>query len=96
MTGVNISAVQFATNDAVMYAELDGEAVLLNIETGVYFGLDPLGTQIWQSLAEGVDPDEIIERLLDEYEVERSRVQADVRAFLENLQRNGLIVVAGA
>jgi hypothetical protein len=39
-------------NDDVLFQELQGEAVLLNLKSGVYFGLDPVGTRIWQLFAE--------------------------------------------
>ena len=34
-------------NDEVLFQELHGEGVLLNLKTGVYFGLDPVGARIW-------------------------------------------------
>ena len=78
-------------NDSVVFAELDQEAVLLNVETGVYFGLDELGTEIWNLLAKGATENEIVDRLGAEYEVEPDQLRADVREFFELLLRNGLV-----
>jgi hypothetical protein len=55
---------RMAPNESVVYAELDDEAVLLNVETGLYFGLDPIGVQIWKLLTDGVSKDQIADRLL--------------------------------
>lgn len=79
-----------AVNAAVIDAKLGDEAVLLNVETGVYFGLDEIGTRIWDLLIAGVTPNEIVTQLLDEYDVEREQLCADVRDFLQALVRKGL------
>jgi len=80
---------------SVVCAELEDESVLLNIETGVYYGLDPLGTQIWQLLAEGAAEDDIVSRLLQEYEVDIVQLRADISRFLQQLHAQGLIDVDG-
>jgi len=50
-------------NEGVLYQELQGEAVLLNLATGGYFGLDPVGTRIWQLLLENGQLSKIVERI---------------------------------
>lgn len=80
-------------NDTVVCAELDDEMVLLNVETGIYFGLDAVGTRIWTLLTEGATEDEIVTRLLDEYEVSPADLSADVSSFLDDLQSKGLALV---
>ena len=82
-------------SDAVVSAELDDEAVLLNVETGVYFGLDAIGTRIWELLKRGASEDEIVQLLLDEYDVELSELQPDVARFLDLLVEKGLIQSQG-
>ncbi|MGH2457754.1 MAG: PqqD family protein [Chloroflexota bacterium] len=82
-------------NETVVCAELDDEMVLLNVETGIYFGLDAVGTQIWTLLTEGATEDEIVARLLDEYEVPAPELRGDVSSFLDDLQAKGLALVEG-
>ena len=77
-------------SESVVCAELDDEAGLLSVETGIYFGLDSVGARIWALLGEGAGPDEIFDRLLAEYDVEPAQLRADVSAFLEQLVANGL------
>lgn len=91
-----ISVHRLTPSPAVISAALDGEAVLLNTETGLYIGLDPVGTRIWELLGEGITGPELFDRLLDEYDVERERLQADLAAFLSELAELGLVSVVGA
>jgi hypothetical protein len=77
---------------SVLSADLEGETVLLNLETGVYFGLDEVGTAIWNALEAGASVDEIVSRLLEEFEVEADRARSDVSKFLSSLEERGLIV----
>ncbi len=81
-------------SDSVVCAELDGEAVLLNVDSGIYYGLNVLGTRIWQLLVEGLDEEAIHRQLLDEYDVDRTQLQTDVSDFLAALIARGLLHVA--
>jgi hypothetical protein len=77
-------------NESVVCAELDGEAVLLNVETGIYFGLDEVGTRIWNLLVAGAGIPEIVDRMLEEYEVDAEQLRADLMTFGEQLVAKGL------
>ena len=81
-------------NELVVSAELEGEAVLLNVETGIYFGLDALGSEIWKMLEQGAKEEEIVVCLLESYEVEEGQLRADIGKFLNLLNEQGLIKVA--
>ena len=80
-----------SVNTSVVSAELDGEAVLLNVESGVYFGLDQVGTRIWQLLGAGASEREIVDRLVDEYDVDAQQLQADLGGFLDLLIAKSLV-----
>ena len=80
----------YAPNDAVVVTELDGEAILLNCESGVFFGLNALGTRIWQLLVMGEDEESISTVLLTEYAVDEARLRADLSKFLLVLVAKGL------
>jgi Coenzyme PQQ synthesis protein D (PqqD) len=75
----------------VLFHELDGEAVLLNLNTGKYFGLDPTGTRIWHFLVEDGSLSVAYNRMLDEYEVDAERLRADLLALVDRLATYGLI-----
>jgi hypothetical protein len=78
-------------NETVVSAELDDEVVLLNVETGTYFGLDAIGSRIWRLLAQGAAEGDILERLLAEYDVEPAQLRSDLSGFLGVLTAKGLV-----
>ena len=79
--------------DEVIFRELDGEAVVLNLDTGIYFGLDEVGTRIWQLLVEHRTLGPVWQALTDEFDTTPERLQQDLLAFVEELRGKGLITV---
>ena len=75
----------------VLFQEVSGETVLLDLESEHYFGLDAVGTRIWGLIGEGVSVDAMVDTLLQEYEVERATLEADVAELLSRLAEAGLI-----
>jgi hypothetical protein len=74
----------------VVFRELDDEAVLLNLKTGTYFGLDPVGTRVWQLLVEDGSLARVLETLLQEYEVEPATLEWDLLNLSRQLCEHGL------
>ena len=83
--------VRLISSDSVVCAELDGEAILLNIDSGLYFGLDPVGTAIWNALAGGATAEEIAAQLVEQFDAPFDQILADARAFLALLSEKGLV-----
>ena len=75
----------------VVSRDLAGEAVILNLATGTYFGLDSVGTNIWHLIAECGSTDRIIEKVLAEYEVEEAGIRRDLEALIRQLVEKGLV-----
>lgn len=74
-------------------ADLAGEAVILNLKNGVYYGLNQLGARTWNLIQGPKRVSEIRDALLEEYEVEPDRCERDLLALLQDLAANGLIEV---
>jgi hypothetical protein len=74
----------------VLFRELDDEAVLLNLTTGIYFGLNPLGTRIWQLIVEERSLSRVLETMLHEYDVDRTVGETDLLELARQLCVNGL------
>lgn len=74
-------------------ADLDGEAVILGLSNGVYYGLDPVGTFVWSAVKERVRVRDVRDAILKEYEVEADRCERDLLDLLEKMQSEGLIDV---
>ena len=79
--------------DEVVYRDLEGEAVVLNLKTGRYFGLDPVGTRIWQLLADH-SLREILRLLAAEYEAGEQQIGEDLLRLVEQLRDQQLVRVA--
>ena len=75
----------------VMSRLVGDESVLLDLASGVYFGLDGVGKKIWESVAEGHKLGEAVAVIVTEYEVEEAQAQADVLDFANTLVERGLL-----
>ena len=73
--------------------DLGGEAAILNVKSGIYFGLDPVGALIWNLLQKPQKVDAICGKVVDEYDVEPERCEQDLLGLLEELLAEGLIEV---
>jgi hypothetical protein len=73
---------------------VDDETVLLDLESGMYFGLDGVGQRIWQSVTEGKTLAEIAGVISAEYEVDEDQALADILDFTSNLVERGLLKTA--
>ena len=74
-------------------ADLAGEAVILNLKSGVYYGLNEVGGRVWQLLQEPRTVAAIRDTLLEEYEVDRDSCDRDLVAVLQELATAELIEV---
>jgi hypothetical protein len=77
----------------VLFRELDGEAVILDLNSERYYGLDEVGTRIWQLLAEHGDVTTVRDAMLAEYEVDGETLSRDMADLIEKLAENGLVAI---
>lgn len=82
---------QFDVHPSVLCRELSGETVLLNLESGVYYGLDVVGTRVWQLLLRGDTVARICNTMLDEYDVGPDVLRDDVMRLVGELRERGII-----
>ncbi len=81
-------------SDEVLFQEVGGEGVLLDLASERYFGLDPVGARIWTLLAENERLQSIHEALCAEYDAEPTRVADDLLALTSQLAEAGLVTLA--
>lgn len=74
-------------------SNLDGEEVILDVETGVYYGLNPVGAHIWALVQEPCAISTICATLQEEYEVDPAQCRQDVLLLLSQLADARLIEV---
>ena len=85
-----------ALSPDVISQEVSGETVLLDLESENYFGLDEVGTRIWQLIKETNDLSVIFDTLMAEYEVTEERLQQDLTVLLTEIEGLGLITLKAA
>ena len=73
-------------------ANLDGETVLLDINSGHYFGLNEVGSRIIELVASPTTLSEVVRVMLTEYDVDSVRLEADVSAFIQQMKDRKLIL----
>ncbi|TWH45939.1 lasso peptide biosynthesis PqqD family chaperone [Sporomusa sp. KB1] len=74
--------------------DLEGEKVMLDIEKGLYYGLDSIGSRIWDLMEQPQPMTSIVSVLMDEYEVAQQQCEADVLVLLNQMYAAGLLNIA--
>ncbi len=77
-----------------MLRELDGESVLLNLDNGRYYGLDEVGTRLYELLTTSSSVEAALTAALEEYEVGEGALRGDVSALIARLVDEGLLEIA--
>ena len=80
-------------NPEMVSGNMDGEIVMLSLQRGEYFGLDKVGSRIWELIEHSTAVGNIKHTLLEEYEVDESTCEKDLIEFLEDLENKSLIIV---
>lgn len=93
--GLNVwapSMTSFELNEPAVVSEtIDGEAVIINLERGIYFSIRGTGLSIWTDLLNGVGIDAVADRLKSSYGSTGADITADARRFLDRLVDEGLV-----
>lgn len=82
--------------DHVLSRHAGSEAVLLNLDSEEYYGLDGVGSRLWELLVGGTTFGEVVDALSDEYDVERDVLEADLRTIVDELAEHGLVLLNAA
>lgn len=76
----------------VIFRELNGEAVILNLDSGTYFGLDSVGMRIWQLCEQHASLREVWEAMQREFDAPSDTLRLDLLAFVNELSSKGLLM----
>jgi hypothetical protein len=87
---ISIDAVISAAEGQV-FSNLDGQIAILNLKTGMYYGLDEIGARIWNLIQEPASISSIRDILLEEYDVEPEQCAIDLLDLVEELAAAGLV-----
>ena len=92
MPDVTIDRTVRISEDAV-FRELDGEAVILQLDAGVYYGLDSVGTRLWQLIVAHGQLGPVLEAALDEFDADRETLERDLLQLVAELAARRLVVL---
>ena len=92
---LSLDSVVVATPEQVSCA-LGDESAILNMKNSVYYGMNAVGTRVWNMLGEPRSIVQLRDALVDEYEVEPARCEQDLLQLLEKMRTEGLIEVHSA
>lgn len=73
------------------FTYIDGEVVMLSLNNGEYYGLDEVGTRIWELLEEPRKYEDLIKDLINEYDIREEVCKEDTKNYLEELYNKKLV-----
>jgi hypothetical protein len=74
------------------WREVEGELVALDLRESRYLAVNRTGQVLWAALAEGATRDQLVERLIEDFDIDQARAAADVDAFTAELESRDLLV----
>jgi len=80
-------------NPKIVFNQVDDDLVMMDIDQGSYFGLNPVGAAIWSRIENEISVGDLINKLLDEYDIDASVCKNDTLAFLESTVEKGFIQI---
>jgi len=92
-----MASTKLGINDIVTHSEdqvsteIDGEVVLMGIESGNYYGFDEILSRIWNIIETPTSISSLIDQLIQEYDVDRNECETDVLSTLNELLKDDLI-----
>ena len=85
------SSIIFASKDNISGDLMDGEAAILNLKDGVYYGLNSVGNRIWKLIHVPISVGELVNKLLDEYDIDQETCYQEVVALVVELAKRNLV-----
>jgi len=81
--------------EEIVASDIDGETVMMSIQNGEYYGLDDIGSRIWELIEKPVKVSDLIDILLERFDVDRETCERDVLKFLNELNEDKILEVEG-
>ncbi len=82
---------RFIQNKSIVQSKIGEEIVMLDMESGFYFGLNSVASVIWGLLANEIGFEELIDQLMAQFEVERSLCETDTKELLDQMLEKNII-----
>ncbi len=86
--------IRYLQNKEIIQSKIGEEVVMLDVESGFYFGLNSVASIIWSLLEKEIAFDELISQLMSQFEVERALCEQDTQELLDQLLEKNIIRIA--
>jgi Coenzyme PQQ synthesis protein D (PqqD) len=80
--------------DEILSTKMEQETIILNLKTGMYHGLDPVGTRFFELLESAGDLAEVHRQLLAEFDVSPDRLEKDLLSLSQEMLSKGVLIIA--
>lgn len=82
----------YPVNDRALCRQIGEEAVILDLDSGAYYGLNATGTRVWELLELGTPVSDICKLMLEEFEVTPDSLNNDIEELMRDLLAKGLVL----
>lgn len=82
---------RFVQNKAIVQSKIGEEVVMLDMDSGFYFGLNSVASVIWGMMATEISFEDLIEKLMTVFDVDRSICESDTRELLDQMLEKNII-----
>ena len=89
---MKLKTQKITISEEALSQEVNGETVILDLQSESYFGLDEVGTRIWQLLQEHGETKKVFDVMLDEFDVDADTLASDMKNLIDHLVDKGLII----
>ena len=79
--------------DGTLFREIEGESVILSLESQAYYGLDPVGTRMWSLLTTSSSIQSAYDQLLAEYDIDPTTLRTDLSELIGKLLEQKLVQI---
>jgi len=90
---MDITNATLRVRDHIQFTVIDNEAVILDLNSGMYLGLDEVGTRVLQTISETGNIQKAMQALLTEYQVSEDVLQSDVAKLVEEFIARGILEI---
>lgn len=82
---------RFVQNKEVIQSKIGDEVVMLDIDSGFYFGLNSVGSEIWSHLSEPITIEDLLNKLMARFDIDKETCQKDTLEFMTQLLEKNII-----
>ena len=84
---------QYIQNKKIIQSKIGEEVVMMDMDSGFYFGINSVGSVIWQHLSEAIYLDDLVDKLIKDFNIDKKTCESDTIEFLNDLLGKGIIKI---